>query len=185
MTIRSSNTQTGRRLLFMDLMVFSLSFYPFPFLFFFTMRALDVHTGRESIKGSYARVRRERESSQEPKWASQFTYRLARPTKHHRSNWDAFFRSALTRTSPFSLELFQTARGVIFQAPSKKRRFSVHVPYTTNPPVIIRKLLLCYYYYPWMDGVGSSSSTSEKIKRSEGEKTVSQESFYIAAACCV
>jgi hypothetical protein len=34
-----------------------------------------------------------------------------------------------------------------------------------------------------MDGVGSS--TSEKIKKSEGEKTVSQESFYIAAACCV
>jgi hypothetical protein len=95
------------------------------FLFFFTMRALDVHTGRESIKGSYARVRRERESSQEPKWASQLTYRHARPTKHHRSNWDAFFRSALTRTSPSSLELFQTVRGVIFQAPSKKRRFSV------------------------------------------------------------
>ncbi len=73
--------------------------------------------------------------------------------------------------------------GGYIQAPSKKRRFYVHVPYTTNPPVIIRKLLFFYYYYPWMDGVGSS--TSEKIKKSEGEKTVSQESFYIAAACCV
>lgn len=73
--------------------------------------------------------------------------------------------------------------GGYISAPTKMV-LSVHVPYTTNPPVIIRKLLLCYYYYPWMDGVGSSS-TSEKIKRSEGEKTVNQESFYIAAACCV
>jgi hypothetical protein len=160
---------------------FSLSFLlPFFFLFFLR-RVLDVHTGRESIKGSYARVRRERE---QPGAEMSESVDVPPRSTHKTSQVElrCFFRSALTRTSPSSLELFQTARGVIFQAPSKKKRFSLYRILLTP------QLLYGNFYFfiiiirGWM---GSAAAQAKNKKKRGRKKTVSQESFYTAAACCV
>jgi hypothetical protein len=98
----------------------SLSFYPFSF-FFFLRRVLDVHTGREYKRVICESQKRERE---QPGAEMSESVDVPPRSTHKTSQVElrCFFRSAITRTSPSSLELFQTARGVIFQAPSKKKK---------------------------------------------------------------
>ncbi len=149
---------TGRRLLFMDLMVFSLSlslslFSPLPFFLFFSFLTALAASIRIDVQ-----------------WVVVYAMAICeQETQNITGRIEIFFILFFfsDRLSPLQHRALSKAMGGCIPAQQKEGYTAidssiVHVPY--YPPSYYTETFIFYYYYTWMDGVGSSTSEKNKIK---------------------